>query len=209
MNPYSVVREFEETIAEYAGAKYGVAVESCTAALFLSCVHRQVKNVSIPKNTYPSVPCSIIHAGGAVHFHGDKWEGLYELHHYGIWDGALRFQRGMYAGGFHCLSFHIKKHLPIGRGGMVLTDSEPARDWFRKARFDGRGELPLEEDSLDVLGWNMYMEPAQAIRGLQLFESIKTKDLPDLPVSAQGYANLDLSRFPIYSQQVAALEVTQ
>jgi len=65
MNPYKSVAEFEEAIAHFAGAKYGVAVESGTAAIFLSCVYMGVGTVTIPKHTYPSVPCSIIHAGGS------------------------------------------------------------------------------------------------------------------------------------------------
>ena len=42
MNPYQAVKDFEQTIAEYAGAKYGVAVESCTAALFLALKYLKV-----------------------------------------------------------------------------------------------------------------------------------------------------------------------
>lgn len=198
MNPYEVVRVFEQKIAEWAGAKYGVAVESGTAALFLSCAYKQVKEVTIPKFTYPSVPCSIIHAGGKVKFSDDKWSGVYELAPYNIIDGALRFQPGMYKGGLHCLSFHMKKHLPIGRGGMILTDDAEAVKWLKRARFDGRDEVPLGEDNLEILGWNMYMTPEQAIRGLQLFSTIQFKSLKDLPVDKQGYP--DLSKYPVYAQ---------
>lgn len=35
MNPYIVVEELEKRISEWAGAPFGVAVESCSAALFL------------------------------------------------------------------------------------------------------------------------------------------------------------------------------
>lgn len=63
MQEWELVRQFEKEIAEFAGAKYGIAVESCTAALFLCCKYLQVKWVHIPRHTYPSVPCSIIHSG--------------------------------------------------------------------------------------------------------------------------------------------------
>ena len=33
-NPFKIVRMFEEEIAEYAGSKYAVSVDSCTNALF-------------------------------------------------------------------------------------------------------------------------------------------------------------------------------
>lgn len=200
--PYRIVREFEQTIAYYAGSRYAVAVESCSAALFLSCVYSEVGQATIPARTYPSVPCSIINAGGWPLFDDIAWEGVYNLKPYDIWDGALRFRRGMYAGGLHCLSFHGKKRLAIGRGGMILTDSEETAAWLRKARFDGRDECPLSEqgDALTI-GWNMYMTPEQAARGLVLFDFLRNKDLPDLRVEDQGYP--DLRRFEIYRRRAA------
>lgn len=203
-NPYLIVDEFERRIAEWAGAKYGVAVESGTAALFLSLMYRKeqlgnIGHINIPKHTYPSVPCSIIHAGGVVNFEDSDWQGEYELTPRGIWDSALRFQKGMYHGGLQCLSFHIKKHLPIGRGGMILTDDVDASKWLRKARFDGREPIPLLEDNFTMLGWNLYMEPAQAARGIQLFEVMRNKELPDLKVEEQGYP--DLSKFAIFNKE--------
>jgi dTDP-4-amino-4,6-dideoxygalactose transaminase len=197
--PYRVVQDFEQRIADFAGAKHAVAVESCTAALFLSCVYKKVQEVSIPKHTYPGVPCSVIHAGGRVKWTDEQWQGKYELAPYGIIDGALRFRRGMYEGGMHCLSFHIKKLLPIGRGGMVLTDDAEAANWLRSARFDGRQPIPLQQDNFTMLGWNAYMTPDQAARGIQLFELTKDKALPDLRVEDQGYP--DLSQYAIYTNQ--------
>lgn len=195
---YEVVADFERIVAEYAGSKYAVAVESGTAALFLSLMYRNVRGleVTIPKHTYPSVPCSIIHAGAKVKFSDEVWSGVYELKPFDITDGALRFSRGMYKGGLHCLSFHAKKLLPIGRGGMVLTNDCTAYRWLKRARFDGRGEVPLDQDDLNMLGWNMYLTPEQAARGLQLFDMIKQRETPDLEASMQDYP--DLSKYPIY-----------
>ncbi len=73
MNSYEVVESFEKRVADYAGSKYAVAVDSCTNALFLSCFYLNVKKVKIPKRTYVSVPCSIIHAGGSVEFVDEDW----------------------------------------------------------------------------------------------------------------------------------------
>jgi len=195
--PYRVVKDFEDRVAAFAGSKYAVAVESGTAAIFLSCVYRKVKDVWIPKHTYPSVTCSIIHAGGRVHWTDQVWSGTYELSPYGIIDGALRFSRGMYHGGLHCLSFHIKKLIPIGRGGMVLTDDAAADRWLRLARFDGRQPIPLAEDSFTMLGYNMYMTPEQAAKGLQIFELTKNKVMEYLKVEEQGYP--DLSQYAVYN----------
>lgn len=192
---YKVVKDFEEAIASYAGSRFAVAVESASAAIGLCCAYLKVKEVTIPMFTYPSVPNYIIHTGGTVKWSDEAWQGVYELKPYKIIDGALRFKRGMYQGGYHCLSFHSKKLLPIGRGGMILTDDEKAYDWFKLARFDGRPEGPLSE-GVKMIGWNCYMTPEQAARGLMLFDLIKIEDLPDLDSTKQGYP--DLSQFKIY-----------
>ena len=189
--PYYIVKEFENTIAEYANAPYAVAVSSCTNALLLCCLYYKVKWVHIPKYTYPGAACSIIHAGGKVSFTDEDWQGAYQLRPYSIYDSALRLRRGMYVpGSLYCLSFHYKKHLPIGRGGMILTDSIGAYTWLKMMRFDGRQECSLQDDALSLIGFNMYMTPEQAARGLVLFDFIKDKELPDLKVKDQNYKDL-------------------
>lgn len=193
-NPYQVVAEFEEMVAEFTGSTYAVAVESCSAAIFLCCVYKKVKEVEIPKFTYPSVPCGIIHAGGKVKFTDEEWDSSYELKPYKIYDCALEFYKGMYGGGLQCISFHTKKILPIGRGGMILTDSEKAYKWFKKARYDGRSECPLLGDRITQLGWNMYMTPDQAIRGIQLLSVLEEGGLQ--LSYRQGYT--DLSKVKAY-----------
>lgn len=202
-NPYLIVDTFERTVAEYAGAPYAVAVESCTAAIFLSLMLVGVKGkrIKIPKHTYPGVACSIIHAGGKVEFTEEQWEGTYELQGTGIIDGALRFRPGMYdlPGTFHCLSFHVKKLLPIGRGGMILLEDPEDYAWLKRARFDGRNPVPLLKDKFFMLGWNMYMQPSDAARGIQLLQALGDRVLDDLPVASQGYP--DLSQFPVYGSQ--------
>lgn len=165
-----VIRQFENTIAKHCGSPYAVAVESCTAALFLCCLYLKVKEVTLPKKTYYSVPMSILHAGGTVKYEDFEWAGAYKLHPYPIIDSAMRFKKNMYqAGMFQCLSFHYAKHIPIGRGGMILTDDEKAAEWFRVMRNDARREIPKEQDRVELLGYNFYMTPEQAARGLSLY----------------------------------------
>lgn len=193
--PYDIVREFEKQIADYAGSKYAVAVDSCTNALFLCCIYRKVRIVSIPKLTYPGVANSIIHARASIIWRHKPWKGAYHLAPHNIIDSALRFKKNMYKkGSLYCLSFHLKKHIPIGRGGMILTDCKKAYDWLRKARFDGRGECPLSEDDIEINGWNMYMTPDQASKGLMFFNLIKGKKLDDLDFDSQGYKDLTLMK---------------
>lgn len=160
-------------MALFAGSLYGVAVASCTDAIFLCCKYLDVGDLTLPARTYISVPNAVIHAGGRVRFDDRKWQGIYDLYPYSIWDSALRMCRNMYVGGFYCVSFHARKLLPIGRGGMILTNDKDAVRWFRKARLDGRnGDVPFMQDQVTMEGWNCYMTPEQAARGLQLLEGL-------------------------------------
>jgi len=76
---------------------------------------------------------------------------------------------------------------------MVLTDDPGDAAWLRRMRFDGRdGSVPFMEDHVSLLGWNAYMTPEQAARGLQLLEA-----LPDgLPDIANDYP--DLRSMPVF-----------
>ena len=184
---WGVVDLFEKRIAEYAGSKYAVSVDSCTNALFLSLKYLKANGtITLPAKTWISVPCSIIQSGCKVEFEDYEWSGAYQLKPYPIWDGAVRMKRGMYKSGtYHCLSFHIRKHIPIGKGGIILTDDKDAYDWFRTVRYEGRtmsddgvNYVLYKDDVIKSQGWNMYMTPEQAARGLELMESIKD-DTPD------------------------------
>jgi hypothetical protein len=131
-----------------------------------------------------------------VHWEDYKWQGAYELHPYKIWDSAKRFAPGMFKEDYYCLSFHAKKRIPIGRGGMVLTNDKNFVDWARVAIRDGKQEgKPFAEQTFDILGWNAYMTPEQAARGLLLFHCNHTYDdlleIPDYP---------DLSRCEAYNK---------
>ena len=198
-NPYKIVQMFEEEVALYTGAPYAVSVDSCTNALFLCCKYSNVNEVTIPSKTYLSVPMSIIHSGGEVIFDTtpktNHWIGIYQLKPYPIYDAAKRFTSGMYIPGtFMCLSFHIKKHLGIGKGGMILTDNKEAVDWFKKARYEGRSEKYYKEDSIEQLGWNMYMTPQEAAQGLCLLQNYPehNRDMGE----TNGYR--DLTEFPVF-----------
>jgi len=188
-NPYDIVKMFEEEVAEYTGAPFAVAVDSCTNALFLCCKYHKVIEVTIPKRTYLSVPMSIIHAGGEVVFEDKEWSGAYQLKPYPIYDAAKRLTSGMYTPGTAmCLSFHIKKALAIGKGGMILTDDYKMVEWLKKARYEGRSEVNYKEDNIDMLGWNMYMTPQQASHGLALMQNYE-EHTPDLGEN-KGYRDL-------------------
>ena len=194
-NTYKILKMFEEEMAHYAGSPYAVSTNSCTNALLLCCKYEQVETVRIPSRTYLSVPQSILHSGGSVEFEDVEWEGVYQLKPYPIYDAAKRLTSGMYIPGTHmCLSFHIKKHLKIGKGGLILTDSKEAYEWFKKARYEGRSEVRYHDDEIEINGWNMYMTPEQAARGLMLMQNYP-EHVPDL---LEDPPYKDLREFPLF-----------
>lgn len=198
MNAYGIVSDFERRVAEFAGARHGVAVDCCTNAIFLACKYVGVNVVTMPARTYVSVPMAVIHAGGCVEFDDVTWGGVYQLRPHQIWDGAKRFRRGMYVGGFHCLSFHLKKHIDIGRGGMILTDDDKAADWFRMARYDGRRGVAYPDERIEMLGYHCYMTPEQAARGLALMDVMPRDGFDDL---TEDYPDLRL--MPVFRREMA------
>lgn len=196
-NPYKIVQMFEEEIAEYCGSPYAVSVDSCTNALFLCCLYHKVHHVTIPKKTYLSVPMSIIHAGGTPVFEDREWKGVYQLEPYPIWDAAKRFTSGMYIPGtFMCLSFHIKKILKLGKGGMILCNDPKAVSWFKRMRYEGRSEKMYHEDDITECGYNMYMWPTIAAQGLVLMQNMVAHN-PDLGEN-NGYR--DLTEFTVFKK---------
>jgi len=200
-NPYKIVQMFEEEVAHYTGAPHAISLDSCTNAIFLACKWVGVvdKEVEFPTRTYLSPPQSARQAGGRVRFEPREWEGTYQLKPFPIYDAAKRFTSNMYIpGSFMCLSFHIKKHIKIGKGGMILCDDDEAAKWFKARRYEGRTDgLKYHEDCIDEEGWNMYMTPVQAARGLMLMQNhpLVAPDLPEDPPYR------DLTEFELFRKE--------
>lgn len=171
-DPWDVVEIFENEVAKFAGCKYGVSVDNCTDGLFLCLKYLNYEGeITIPSRTYVSVPMTIINAGCKVKFEDKEWSGVYQLKPTSIYDGATRWTEGMYVvgDGFQVVSFQIKKRIPIGKGGMILTNDETAVEWFKMMRYEGRhNEIKYEKDEFGLIGYNMYMTPEDAARGLIL-----------------------------------------
>ncbi len=206
-NVYDITNEFEKRLAEYTGAKYVVTVDNQSNALFLALMYENVKGkeITIPSRTYPSVPCEIIHARAKVNFSpvkGKTIKGAYQLEPTNVWDSALSFTHDMYKPGTHmCISFTGPyKHFKLSKGGAILTDNHEAYLWFKRARYSGRRECSYHDDNLDMLGWNFYMMPELAARGLLLMNQFydingKPKHNEDLELPYP-----DLSKFEVYTK---------
>jgi dTDP-4-amino-4,6-dideoxygalactose transaminase len=209
---YDVTDEFEQQLAKYTGARYAVCVDNASNALFLALMYEKglgdswSSTITIPNRTYPSVPCEIIHAGAKIDWQmvkGKTIKGAYQLYPTNVWDSALSFTSDMYKPDTHmCLSFTGPyKHFKLSKGGAILTDNYQAYLWFKRARYSGRRECSYHDDNLDMLGWNFYMIPELAARGLLLMNQFydtstsKPKTNEDLEM-----AYPDLSKFKIYNQ---------
>jgi len=203
---YKVTEELEQKLAEYTGAKYVVTIDNCSNAIFLCLKYERIEGqeITIPARTYPSVPCEIIHAGGKVKFElvdGKTLKGAYQLKPTKTWDSALRFTAGMYIPDtFMCVSFTGPyKHFKLSKGGAILTDDYKAYLWFKRMRYSGRRECSYHEDNFDMIGFNFYMMPELAARGLLLIAQFydtngKPKTNEDLEMPYP-----DLSKFEVYN----------
>lgn len=159
-NPYNVVRDFEQAVAEYTGAPYCVAVNSCTAALTLAvawCLERgrasyaydwsEREHVEIPSRTYQSVPMAIIRAGGRPAFRDEEWLGAYQLKPLPVWDSARWFSKGMYSGlGAKAMDETGLAFDCFGAGQMVCT----SHHWSKTLGIQQGGCILLDDPEADA-----------------------------------------------------------
>jgi len=201
MNPFDAVMDFEQALCEYTGAPYAVAVDSCTNALSLCLFKEFIDNGSqtilLPKRTYVGVAQAVINAGHKIRWIDLDWEerGAYTLAGTDIIDSARLLTYKMYEPGYDiCLSFHWGKHLPIGRGGAILTDDLERARAYTQMRYDGRTPGVRPKDDTFTRGFHCFITPSDAAQGLMLMQQHLQKD--NLPLPWDGYG--DLSKQEIF-----------
>ena len=184
------VHDFELVVSNWFGAKYGVAVDSCTHGIELCLRLKGIKKISIPKRTYLSIPFLSHKLGLPLEWRDESWEDYYEISNSGIYDAAVLWKEMSYLSGtMMCLSFQFQKHLSLGRGGMILLDDKEAYDKLSKMVYDGRiSDVPWRDQNVDTIGYHYYMTPETAQLGIKKFQdAIHTEprrwvleDWPDL-----------------------------
>jgi dTDP-4-amino-4,6-dideoxygalactose transaminase len=212
---HKITEDFEKSLCDYTGAPYAIALDNMSNAIFLALYYeKNIKKsltsdkVDCPSKTYPSVPCEIIHSGLKVNFtpvEGETIKGSYQLYPSNVWDSALSFTADMYIPKSHmCLSFTGPyKTLKLSKGGAILTDDEQAYKWFKKARFSGRDECSYHDDDFDinpVVGWNFYMMPELATRGLLMMSQFYNLDGSKKHMEDLELPYPDLSKFKVYTE---------
>ena len=186
---FNTVTEFENQIAEFFGSPYAVAVDACTHGVELSLQYTNAKKISVPKNTYLSIPFLASKLSIELEWREENWKDYYYITDKVV-DAAVLWKKNSYISDtFMSLSFQYQKHLSLGRGGMILTDNKEAAIQLKKMSYDGRlPNIPWRDQNIDTIGYHYYMTPETAQLGLdKLPSAIKTiprqwttNDWPDL-----------------------------
>ena len=73
-----------------------------------------------------------------------------------------------------------------------------AANWFKLARYEGRDNRVPHKDisDIEIIGWNYYMPPEQAARGIQLFKKLSEKN----PDSGGSWSYADISSYSAWSK---------
>jgi dTDP-4-amino-4,6-dideoxygalactose transaminase len=197
MKAFDVVKGFECELALYTGARYCVAVNSCTSAARLAFDWwMQSMGASIlefPSRTYRSMVNMAVKCGAEPVIRDYEWAGQYRIRPSNIWDCALTLRPGMYEkGSVQLLSFHPQKPLALSSGGgAILHDNKEADDFYRLDRFDARREgMGIQGDSWPFYGDHCYMFPGQAGEGLHRLEIFKAANPEGLTMPQPNYENL-------------------
>jgi dTDP-4-amino-4,6-dideoxygalactose transaminase len=165
---FQAVSDFEREIAKYFGSPYAVAVDSCTHGLELCLRYKNIKKLVVPKRTYISVPFLANKLNIELKWKDESWTDFYELGNTKILDAAVLWRYNSYISGtMMCLSFQYRKHLSLGRGGMILLDDSTAASELKKMSYDGRlPNIPWREQDISSFGYHYYMTPETAQLGL-------------------------------------------
>jgi len=189
-----LVNTFEKRIANFFGSPYAVAVDCCTHGLELCLRFSKVKSINVPRRTYISVPFLADKLNIQRVWKDENWQEYYYLtdntSRWKIIDAAVLWRENSYIPGtYMCISFQFQKHLSLGRGGVILTDSETSAEELKKMSYDGRvPNIPWREQNIKTIGYHYYMTPETAEAGLnKLEQAIKEpprkwviQDWPDL-----------------------------
>jgi len=186
---FNTVTEFEQKIADFFGAKYAIATDSCTHGIEICLRYTKAKEITCPKRTYLSIPFLADKLNIKLNWKDENWLDYYYLTN-NIIDAAVLWKKDSYIQNtFMSISFQYQKHLSLGRGGMILTDNAEAASILKKMSYDGRlPNIPWRDQNIDCKGYHYYMTPEVASLGIEkLQNAIYTKpkqwvvtDWPDL-----------------------------
>jgi UDP-4-amino-4,6-dideoxy-L-N-acetyl-beta-L-altrosamine transaminase len=184
----TIVKEFEERISEYVGAKYAVTFNSASSAIFL--IFNSFKalglTVSVPSIITPVVPNSLINAGCNVAFNDNiGWVGNeYILHDFGsfkVIDSAQAIRISQFSKHASDNDLMVFSHYPTKPlcgtdGGTVVSNNKEMIDYLRTMALNGMSYSKNNwERKIEFNGWKMYMNSSQADCCLQSLQNLPYK----------------------------------
>ena len=242
------VAEFEQAVAAYCGAKFGVATTSCTTGLHLALASLDLgpgDEVIVPSFTFIASANAILYTGATAVFAEidprtynidpndiehritkktkaimpvdqiglscdmDAINAIATKHGIEVVEDAAPTIGSTYKGrpvGSNAhqtvFSFHPRKVITTGEGGMITTDDEKLAERARKLRAHGMSVSDLDRHKADriiieeynELGFNYRMTDIQASIGL-----VQLRRLPEL-------LDLRVARAKRYGRELPAIK---
>jgi len=186
---FKVVEVFEKQLAAFFNAPYAIAVDGCTHAIELCLRYTAADKITVPKHTYVSIPFLSDKLNIGLEWKDEDWSDYYYLTE-NVIDAAVLWKKDSYVPNtFMNISFQFKKHLKLGRGGVILCDDKEAAIQLKKMSYDGRlPDVPWRHQDIETIGYHYYMTPETAQLGINLLpKAIETEpakwslnDWPDL-----------------------------
>jgi len=169
---FDIIKEFEESVADFFSSPHAIAVDSCTHGVELSLIYTNAKGIMVPKRTYLSIPFLAYKLNLELGWKDEQWSDYYYLTE-NVIDAAVLWKKGSYIKGtFMSVSFQFQKHLSLGRGGVILTDNDEAAAQLKKMSYDGRVPgVPWRDQNIDTIGYHYYITPETAQLGLSKLDS--------------------------------------
>lgn len=164
---FNTVTFFENKIAEFFGAPYAIAVDSCTHGVELALRLTEAKLITVPKRTYLSIPFLANKLKIDRFWKDENWVDYYYLTSTVIDAAVLWKPKSYIPNTFMGISFQYQKHLSLGRGGVLLCDNLYDAIELKKMSYDGRvPSVPWREQDISSIGYHYYMTPETAQLGL-------------------------------------------
>jgi len=220
------VAEFERAVADYVGARYGIATTSCTTALHLSLYLHGIgegHEVVMPSFTCPATANAVRHSRATPAFVdidprtfnldpaavadaiNPRTRAIMAIHQFGLpadmdainqlarkhdlvvvedagvaLGSVYRGRRVGSLGAATCFSFHGRKIITMGEGGMVTTSDEAFAERARIVRSHGASVSDLVRhqaegkviQAYEELGYNFRLTDIQAAIGVEQMKKL-------------------------------------
>lgn len=191
------VEELEQKWAKFTGAKYAVAVNSCTSALDIAVRLIKLPNpVKVSAFTFVSSALAPLNAGYKIKFVDIDPKSLctkksdIQVMYAGNQSGEGKIYDMAHSGGakhkgiISCWSFHAVKNLPAGDGGMLtmndkkLYERAKALSWcgIDKSTFQRSGKKYSWDYDIQEAGLKAHMNDLTAAIALEQLKVLKERN---------------------------------